>query len=425
VLLLASLLLTSVLVADPAAAAGLTATSAVSTSAMALGDTVTDTATLAGGTNPGGAVEFFAFGPDNPTCSGTAPFTSLLAVHGDGTYTSDAFTPFDPGVYRFTVFYSGDPNNAPLLSGCNDPNESVTVAAAPPGLVTQASGPPAAGGTISDAATLSGGTNPTGTISFDVFGPDDPTCTGTPAFTSMQAVAGDGDYTSDPVTPTADGTWRFVASYSGDANNPAVATSCADPTESVAVGGTPPTTTTAPGTSTTTTTVPPTTTTTTPGTTTTTTPGTTTTTITPGTTTSTVPGTTTTTGGGGTTTTTTAPGTTTTIIPGTTTTTLPPGTTTTIPGTTTTTAPGTTTTTTGTGGGTTTTTTAGGGTTTTTVHGGGATTTTTGHGSTATTAATGGNSLPRTGTSPLRIVLFGLVLLLSGETLRKAARNLG
>lgn len=332
VLLLASLLLTSVLVADPAAAAGLTATSAVSTSAMALGDTVTDTATLAGGTNPGGAVEFFAFGPDNPTCSGTAPFTSLLAVHGDGTYTSDAFTPFDPGVYRFTVFYSGDPNNAPLLSGCNDPNESVTVAAAPPGLVTQASGPPAAGGTISDAATLSGGTNPTGTISFDVFGPDDPTCTGTPAFTSMQAVAGDGDYTSDPVTPTADGTWRFVASYSGDANNPAVATSCADPTESVAVGGTPPTTTT---------------------------------------------------------------------------------------------APGTTTTTTGTGGGTTTTTTAGGGTTTTTVHGGGATTTTTGHGSTATTAATGGNSLPRTGTSPLRIVLFGLVLLLSGETLRKAARNLG
>jgi hypothetical protein len=187
--------------------------------------------------------------------------------------------------------------------------------------------------------------------------------------------------------------------------------------------------------------------------------GTTTTTGGGGTTTTTAGGgTTTTTGGGGTTTTTGRGGTTTTTGGGGTTTSTRPTTTTTGGGgsTTSTTGGGSTTTstrptTTTTGGGPTTTTAGGGSTTTirptTTTTGGGptsttvrATTTTAAGGSTTTTAtpasssttvpavtattAPGTTPLVRTGGDPLRFILFGLVLLMSGATLVKSERNL-
>jgi hypothetical protein len=87
------------------------------------------------------------------------------------------------------------------------------------------------GSTISDTATLSGtankpGTpiiNPTtagagagGTITFIAYGPND--CT-TIAFTSSVPVSGNSSYGSGSFTPTAVGTYTFVASYSGDSPN--------------------------------------------------------------------------------------------------------------------------------------------------------------------------------------------------------------
>ena len=48
-------------------------------------------------------------------------------------------------------------------------------------------------------------------------------------------VSGNGDYQSEPFSPTEAGTYRWVASYSGDNNNEPVATSCGEPGEDVAV----------------------------------------------------------------------------------------------------------------------------------------------------------------------------------------------
>ena len=92
------------------------------------------------------------------------------------------------------------------------------------------------GGVISDTATLTSDFSPTGTITFKVFGPDNATCAGTPAFTSTATVNhGNGDYTSGSFKPTAAGTYRFVASYSGDDNNLAVSSTCNADRESVVV----------------------------------------------------------------------------------------------------------------------------------------------------------------------------------------------
>ncbi len=204
---------------------------------VAVGNPITDTATLSGGVNPTGTITFTLFGPNNSTCTGAAIFTSTVAVNaGNGNYTSAPFTPTAAGTYRFVAVYSGDANNASVTSPCGAANESVLVSPSTPTIVTNASSTVPVGGTISDTATLSGGVNPTGTITFNVFGPNNATCTGVPAFTSTTAVNGNGTYPSGSFVTTAAGTYRFIAAYSGDANNAAVTTLCNDPNESVVVG---------------------------------------------------------------------------------------------------------------------------------------------------------------------------------------------
>lgn len=85
-------------------------------------------------------------------------------------------------------------------------------------------------GTLGDSATVSGRVNPVAgaTIDFRLYAPEDTNCTGTPVFESLNVpypVAG-GQVNSARYTPTAVGTYRWRAFYSGDANNDPVAGSC-------------------------------------------------------------------------------------------------------------------------------------------------------------------------------------------------------
>ncbi|MCA1683736.1 MAG: hypothetical protein LC708_01210, partial [Actinobacteria bacterium] len=206
-----------------------------------VGGTIRDTATLSGGLTPTGTITFDLYGPDDATCAGPAVFTSTVPVNGNGSYDSAAFTPTLPGTYRWRAIYSGDANNTPVgPTACADPAEAVVVTRASPSLVTNASAAVSVGGTVRDTATLSGGFAPTGTITFTLFGPDDATCTGSAAFTSTVPVNGNGNYDSGDFTATLAGTYRWVASYSGDvSNNAAGPTACTDPAETVVVGDAP------------------------------------------------------------------------------------------------------------------------------------------------------------------------------------------
>jgi hypothetical protein len=91
------------------------------------------------------------------------------------------------------------------------------------------------GAAISDTKTLSGGANPTGTITFNLYGPNDATCSGAVIFTSTVTVNGNGSYSSTSFTPLAIGTYRWIANYSGDANNAATANTCNAANENVVV----------------------------------------------------------------------------------------------------------------------------------------------------------------------------------------------
>ncbi|MEP7183981.1 MAG: hypothetical protein ABI886_17530, partial [Betaproteobacteria bacterium] len=216
------------------------ATPTIATTASAtvkLGGTISDTAALGGGTSPTGTITFRLYGPNDATCVNPAVFTTTASVtSGNGNYTSPAFTPTLVGTYRWIASYGGDANNASVNGNCNDANESVVVSQATPAIATTASATVKLGGTISDTATLSNGQGLTGTITFKLYGPNDATCANPAIFTTTASVtSGNGSYTSPTFTPAAVGTYRWIASYGGDAGNAAVSGACNDASESVVV----------------------------------------------------------------------------------------------------------------------------------------------------------------------------------------------
>ena len=100
----------------------------------------------------------------------------------------------------------------------------------PTALTTQPSGGVTLGAPIADSATLRGGAKPVGgSITFTAFGPNDETCSATPAFTSSAvSVSGTGSYESPSFVPGTAGVYRWIASYNGDSNNEAVASNCGE-----------------------------------------------------------------------------------------------------------------------------------------------------------------------------------------------------
>ncbi len=205
-----------------------------------IGQPISDSATLAGATSDaGGTITFKAYGPGTD-CSGSAAFTSSpVAVSGNGTYGPVSFTPATAGTYRWIASYSGDAKNSSATGVCNATGETDTVNKVTPSIATQASGTVVVGGSISDTATVSGGSSPSGTVTFVLYGPGDTTCQ-TPIFTSANRPLSGGSATSASFTTTQAGTYRWIATYNGDANNNSVSGACNDANESVVVTKTTP-----------------------------------------------------------------------------------------------------------------------------------------------------------------------------------------
>lgn len=100
----------------------------------------------------------------------------------------------------------------------------------PPAVLTTNPKPVAGptGSAFRDEATLIGD-DPTGTITFRLYGPGDPACQNPPAFTSVVVVDhGSGTYVSGAFTPSHSqfGTYEWTADYSGDANNNPASSPC-------------------------------------------------------------------------------------------------------------------------------------------------------------------------------------------------------
>jgi hypothetical protein len=184
--------------------------------------TLTDSALLAGGSNPTGTITFTLVAPGGATVD-----TETVAVNGNGTYTTPTgFTlpgGTSIGTYQWDATYSGDANNI----GATEVNEQVTVNPATPTLATTAAPPTVSLGPnpalLKDSALLSGGFNPTGTITFTLIAPG-----GATVDTETVSVNGNGTYSTPtgftlPSSATSIGTYNWDVTYSGDAANNASA----------------------------------------------------------------------------------------------------------------------------------------------------------------------------------------------------------
>jgi hypothetical protein len=239
--------------ASPAGSASI-GTGSVSTS---------DSATLkvTGATTWSGTVSFSLCGPNAGTCAtgGTAigspqtvnQSTSQPILSGPATVTS-------VGSYcwraDFTSATSGVPN---ATDNGSNTKECFTVNPVTPTLTTAAgAGPVLLGQAVTDTATLTGtahqpgspvingplGAVAGGSINFMLFGPSSVGCgslaSGFPANGITVSVAGDNTYDSVSFTPTATGTYHWVASYSGNPPNTLATshnTTCTDTGEDVVV----------------------------------------------------------------------------------------------------------------------------------------------------------------------------------------------
>lgn len=199
-----------------------------------VGGGIFGSATLTGGLRPTGTITFHVFGPDDGTCSAPAAFTSVHRVADAGSYRAESFTPDTAGTYRYVVAYSGDRQNAPVATLCNQPGTAVTVTQLAPTVSGKPSGRAFVGGAVWDDVTVSGALAPSGRLTFALYGPGDAQCA-RPLSTETVPVSGRTDYRSPSYTPAVAGTYRYVVSYSGDANNQPATTSCSDRSQAIVV----------------------------------------------------------------------------------------------------------------------------------------------------------------------------------------------
>jgi hypothetical protein len=196
------------------------------------GDSATVTGSL-GTPTPTGTVEFSLYSDEHCGTRVGGPISETLLGGGASIPDASKLTP-TAGNYWWVVTYGGDNSNAKAQSGCAD--EPVTVGqAAPEVKTTQEPAAATVGATFKDKATISGlfGEHPGGSISWKLYA--NPKCEGQAlASDGPVTVSGNGDYaTPHGAAPTA-GTYYWVASYSGDANDKEAQSGCAD--EPVTVG---------------------------------------------------------------------------------------------------------------------------------------------------------------------------------------------
>jgi hypothetical protein len=194
-----------------------------------------------GGFNtPGWKVVFTPTGGSTTTKSGNVSFAgssyslTVAIPGGNGSVTASSAWTSD----QTRDGHSSSWSNNLTIANCPPPPPPPPPPAPPvppvtratPALATTASGDVALGSAIHDTAVLSGGSSPTGTITFRLYLASDTACS-TVLDTGTVAVNGAGSYDSPLVTPPSAGSYQWVATYSGDTANTAAATACNDPNE--------------------------------------------------------------------------------------------------------------------------------------------------------------------------------------------------
>jgi hypothetical protein len=210
-----------------------------------VGETISDEALIRapeGGPPITGTVTFSFWLDDVGTCAGNPMYVGdpqPVNQLQDFAYASSGEVPtssqWQIGSYFWKAEYSGDANYKPLVHPCGEPNEFTTLYAPNEELLmlTESFDQEVAVGEATFASAsfdkpTAQDPNPTGTVTFRLYGPDDGDCQGPVISTSTNPIEAIEGYraASDAFTPVEPGFYRWVASYSGDSNYDPIVHGC-------------------------------------------------------------------------------------------------------------------------------------------------------------------------------------------------------
>ena len=144
--------------------------------------------------------------PAYSSCTITVPVTSSLAGCHINTIPVNTLT---------------DTEGA---SNSEDATDSLCVLDTPSISTTPSASIGTVGNTLNDTASLTGGSSPTGSVTFKLYPPSDATCSLTPIYTETDSTAPYA--TTTGFISNVAGTWHWTSDYSGDANNSPASSGC-------------------------------------------------------------------------------------------------------------------------------------------------------------------------------------------------------
>ncbi|MFE5792201.1 hypothetical protein ACFQ8C_06410 [Streptomyces sp. NPDC056503] len=198
-------------------------TTDLSADEVVIGGSVFDSATLTGATaDAGGTVTYTAYSDMACTQNPRAAGTNLPVVNG--VVPNSSSLDFNAiGTFWWQVSYSGDAKNQAAISDCQ--TEPLRVVKAGSQISTAQYTYPQ----DSTHVTATSGGQPTGNVTFRLFGPNDTTCSN-PVFTQTVALSATGRASTDNTTFRVDsansGQYHWTVVYGGDTSHDGVTSQC-------------------------------------------------------------------------------------------------------------------------------------------------------------------------------------------------------
>ncbi|WP_329385297.1 hypothetical protein OG625_25225 [Streptomyces sp. NBC_01351] len=202
-------------------------------STATIGDFVHDSASLSGATTTAGGTVTYAYYTDAACSLNRVQVGSPVTVT-NGVVPNSAAAQFNQvGTFYWQATYSGDANNMPAMSACT--SEPLTVGKAPANLLTRQRFLP------QDTATVTAqfGGQPTGTVTFDLYGPNNNNCSTNKVGTWTGTLSGSGvaqtNNTNFYINASNQGEYKWLATYSGDATHNSATSTCGTENSTIAI----------------------------------------------------------------------------------------------------------------------------------------------------------------------------------------------
>jgi LPXTG-site transpeptidase (sortase) family protein len=211
----------------------------ISAQAVTPGASVTDTVRVTGLGSRGATIQAALYGPyaarDQITCADAPVWTGTVEASGDGEYVTAPVALSVPGYYTYRESIAESDLVEGVQTACAEAAET-TIVRGQPAISTQVSAQETApGAQITDAAVVTGLGKLGATVSVELWGPFATraaiACEGTPFWTGTFPAAGDGTYTTAPVTLTKAGYYTYRESIASTEAFDAVTTACGEVAE--------------------------------------------------------------------------------------------------------------------------------------------------------------------------------------------------